>query len=419
MDINGRRIFICLAFLLLSVLACDFDIGGLTGGPSEAEQTLQAIQIEQTIAALEQPAEAAQGAVEAAPTATKEIIHSIIPDEPGWVSQWWNETDSTNTASQKRANGGDFFNQNLFERPFTTQEMDYRPDVDLIRVEISQDTTFYYFLLHLSGLNPTTSILSAYYGVELDIDRDSRGDVLLWALGDGSTEWSIADVFVYNDANDDVGGARPLMAEAPNYSGDSYEKLFFSIDHLDDPDTAWVRVDPSDSTVIQLAVKKSVLGNATAFLWNGWADDGVKDPTMFDYNDFFTLAEAGSPIHGTADYPLKDLYLTDNTCRLPFGFEPTGNETNICYVPEPEPEPEPQQPCDCASYENYTFINDQECCIYCGYSWSGTQEFPCYVPGPAPPCDCASFENRTFIEDESCCLYCGFNWSDTPEFPCY
>ena len=78
---------------------------------------------------------------------------------------------------------------------------------------------------------------------------------------------------------------------------------------------------------MQLAIKKSPLNNATTFLWNGWADDGVSDPMKFDYNDFFTLAEAGSPLSGTSDYPLKALYLTDNTCRLAFGFEATGNET--------------------------------------------------------------------------------------------
>lgn len=383
MDIHRRRIFICFSVLLFVVLACDFNFGGL-GEPSEAEQTLQAIYLQQTVEAIEQSGETAQEAAEEEAATAIEIKHTTIPGQPGWVSQYWIETNSASTADQKRANGGDYLNQNLLERPFSAEEMVYRPDVDLVRVEISQDQTFYYFMLYLSDVNPDTNLLSAYYGVELDISRDGRGDLLLWALGDGSTEWRITDVFVYQDANNDVGGSRPLLAEAPNYSGDSYEKLLFSPDHLDDPDAAWKRVDPADDSVIQLAIKKSVLGNATAFMWNGWTDDGVKDPAMFDYNDFFTLTEAGSPIGGAADYPLKDLYLTDNTCRLAYGFEPTGNETGLCYVPEPAatdepPEPpEPEPPCDCASYENRTFIMDEACCIYCGYNWDGTPEFPCY-----------------------------------------
>jgi hypothetical protein len=354
-------ISVCIALLLVTAACEIFPDAGTSS--SDAERTLQAIYIQQTIEALEQPADTNQ--------------------QPGWVSQWWVETNSASTADQKRANGGDYLNQNLLERPFTTEEMVYRPDVDLVRVEISKDSTFYYFMLYLSDVNSETNMLSAYYGIELDISRDGRGDFLLWALGDGSTEWSITDVFIYQDANDDVGGSRPLLAEAPNYSGDSYEKLLFSPDHLDDPDAAWKRVDPADDTVIQLAIKKSVLGNAEAFMWNAWADDGVKDPTKFDYNDFFTLTEAGSPIGGAADYPLKDLYLTDNTCRLAYGFEPTGNETGLCYVPEPAataepPEPDdPPPPCDCGGA--CMDFDDQFCCEYCGCSWLVSQEFTeCY-----------------------------------------
>lgn len=378
-----RRAFFYLPALLFIALACGISFDG-SNGASAAEQTLQAIYVGQTVDALEQSAEIFQEADGEEATATIEITHTTIPGEPGWVSQWWQETNSSSTASQKRANGGDYLNQNLLERPFTSGEMMYRPDVDLIRVELSQDPTFYYFLLHLSGVNTETNMLSAYYGVELDISRDGRGDLLLWALGDGSTEWRITDVFVYQDANNDVGGARPMLAEAPNYSGDSYEGLLFSLDHLGDPDAAWKRVDPEDASVIQLAIKKSMLDNATTFMWNAWADDGLRDPTEFDYNDFYTLAQAGSPLSGASDYPLKDLYLVDNTCRLAYGFEPTGSEPGVCFVPEPTATPrptetdEPEPPCVCSSYENYTYITDEECCIYCGYKWSGTSEFPCY-----------------------------------------
>jgi hypothetical protein len=384
MDIRMRKYFIYLSFLLIVVLACDLSIGG----PSEAEQTLQAIYLQETVEAiqlLDEPSPTTEQEV-IIPTATIEVTHTIIPGQPGWVSQWWMENNSKNTAAQKRANGGDFFNQNLLERPFTAVDMEYRPDVDIVRVELSQDPTFYYFLLHMSGVNPENNILSAYYGVEMDIDRDGRNDLLLWARGDGDTDWNITDVYIYQDGNDDVGGARPFLTEAPNYDGDSYERVVFSPDHMDDPDAAWKRVDPADDSVMQLAIKKSVMDDAAAFLWNGWADDGVKDPTQFDYNDFFTLHEAGSPISGAADYPLKDLFLTDNTCRLAFGYEPTGGEANLCNAPDPDipeepsaPAPPPDAPpCDCASYANKTFIMDEACCVYCGHNWSGTSEFPCY-----------------------------------------
>jgi len=378
------RILIAVIAVMVITMACEISFGGGDKEPetSPAEETLQAIYIEQTVQAAVGDAQQDTDN-EAAPeaTATKEIVHSITPDNPGWISQWWMDTNSKATASQKRANGGDYFNVNLLERPFTANDMEYRPDIDLIKVELSQDQNFYYFLLHMSGKNPGSNTLDGWYGVEFDLDRDGRGDVLLWAKADGSTDWSIEDVLVYKDNNSDVGGARPLASDAPNYSGDSYETIVFSLDNLSDPDAAWKRTSPNDSSVMQLAIKKSLLNNASVFMWNGWADNGVMNPENFDYNDFFTLAEAGSPLGGTSNYPLKDLYLTDNTCRLPYGFDATGNEPGVCYVPEPEPTKKPTDvppPCNCDEYENRTFINDEACCEYCGFTWGGTQEFPCY-----------------------------------------
>ena len=328
-------------------------------------------------------AEAAPVQEEAAPqpTATIQVTHSITPGTPGWVSQWWMDTDSSSTASQNRANGGDYLNQNLLERSFTAQEMTYRPDVDLSRVEISQDNTFYYFVLHLDGVHAGNGMLSAFYGVELDLDKDGRGDLLLWARGDGSTTWNIKDVFVYSDENNDVGGIRPMLADAPSSGLDGYEKALFSPENLNDPDAAWKRVDPSDNTVIQLAIKKSLMNNASTFMWSAWADDGVIDPGKFDYNDQYTLAEAGSPISGAGDYPLKAIFLADNTCRLAYGYEETSDAAWLCQraapTPEPiiaEPEEEDEPPCTCPL--TGPLSPTRQCCEYCGFTWGGTMNSP-------------------------------------------
>ncbi|MBI9045933.1 MAG: hypothetical protein JEZ06_15680 [Anaerolineaceae bacterium] len=435
MSFRKRTLFILLIIIMIIIMACNMSLADQ--GESEAEKTLQAIYVQQS---LEPPTQAAQitpeeivqeptatvePTAEEIPdtpqeaTATVEIVHTTIPGKPGWVSQWWMDTSSKSTASQNRANGGDNLNQNLLERPFTAQDMLYHPDVDLQRIEISQDSTFYYFLIYLSGLNSDLNILSAHYGVEIDINRDGRGNVLLWVKGDDNKEWNIDNVFVYRDTNTDVGGSHPIQADAPDYSGDSYDELLFSPDHLNDPDAAWKRVDPANTNVIQLALKKSLLNNAATFMWNGWADDGVSDPTMFDYNDFFTLSEAGSPIKNSANYPLKDLYLVDNTCRLAYGFEPTGDEAGVCPISEAGPTPNPETPpCVCIDFPNYTFIDDPECCVQCGFIWYGTAEFACGPPDETPPCTCSDYPNNTYVEDAECCEFCGYNWSGSQEFPC-
>jgi hypothetical protein len=69
-------------------------------------------------------------------------------------------------------------------------------------------------------------------------------------------------------------------------------------------------------------------------------DGYVGEPAFFDYNDYFTSAEAGSPVSGSSTYPLKELALVDNTCRWSVGFEPTGNEPGVCFTP-PTPTPIP------------------------------------------------------------------------------
>jgi hypothetical protein len=72
------------------------------------------------------------------------------------------------------------------------------------------------------------------------------------------------------------------------------------------------------------------------------------DWSMFEFNDHFTLEQAGSPLKEDAkNYPLKALWGVDNTCRMPSGFTPsTGSMPGLCpnYEPVPSKPNAPQQP---------------------------------------------------------------------------
>jgi hypothetical protein len=105
-----------------------------------------------------------------------------------------------------------------------------------------------------------------------------------------------------------------------------------------DPDMAWVRIS-ADS--LQFAFKKSLIG--TKFMLGVLADAGFKDPEKLDYVDRFPITEAGSSVKDNPNYPLKELFLVDNTCREAFGFEATGYEPQICPV-EPTPTKAPRVP---------------------------------------------------------------------------
>jgi hypothetical protein len=139
------------------------------------------------------------------------------------------------------------------------------------------------------------------------------------------------NVTAFKDSARKVGGARPMSSDAPaGYVG--YDQKIFSLENLGDPDAAWGRVSPKGSSMVEIAFKRSLIGGSGQFLWSVWADDGVKDPEKFDYNDHFTLAEAGSS-YKDANYPLKALSLVDSTCREVFNVTPTGDIPGLCALP--------------------------------------------------------------------------------------
>jgi len=370
---KSKRLIIFIALLLLISIACGvtFDTGGeKTGAEAEVEQTLQAVFAQYTLEAMTAENANPPAVVEQAPAASEEppvptdIPHTIIPGNPGSPDQKKDEIDTSNTAGQKIALGDSFRLGNL-ERPFTMDVMDYKKENDLLYIELSEDDDFFIFSLEIVGPGDD-GFLSAYYGIEFDTDRDGRGDVLLWAKGGDHPEWSIDDVMVMRDSNDDVGGSRPVLPD--NDDGDGYDEVLFSIDVLNDPDAAWQRVD---GNVIQLAIKKGMAGGSR-FFWKAWADSGLADPAKFDYNDTMSEEQAGSPNENSDLYPIADLNLMDSTCWVAYKYEATGKELGGCYQLQPTAVPSPTKKpgCNCStSCSGRT----QACCESCGGScfWIG------------------------------------------------
>jgi hypothetical protein len=235
------------------------------------------------------------------------------------------DADSSLRASEKRAVSGDKILDNLYERPFTSKTMLYQPDLNILKVSIAGDADFYYFTITLDGLDPATKTLTGTYGIEFDRTKTGRGDLLVRA-GTLKEEWSLENVHAYIDQNKDVGGYKPIVGEE-GFKGNGYETEV----KLEGDKVAYARTVPGDPPIVQIAVSKVLMGNAAEFLWGGWADGGVNDPKLFDYNDNFGPDAAGSPINTAKEYPLKGLYSMDNTCRLPFGFEPPmGTVPGMC-----------------------------------------------------------------------------------------
>ncbi|HVN16434.1 MAG TPA: hypothetical protein VMT73_11885, partial [Anaerolineales bacterium] len=240
---------------------------------------------------------------------------------PASADSQTNDADSSVTASELRANGGDDFTYGTFERPFNGGQMNvYYPDIDITHAQLSEDKQWGYVTIRLAGLRGGS--LLGNYGIEFDLDVNGRGDLLITTLAPG-TDWSTNGVRIWQDKNGDVGNNVPYISDPPQ-TGDGYETLLFDQGNGDLPDLAWSRIDPNDPKSVQIAFQLKVINNDPVFAWTAWASRDSFKPAWFDYNDHFTAAEAGSPLKGDSLYPLKALAGVDNTCRMPFGFQTPG-----------------------------------------------------------------------------------------------
>ena len=326
-----------LIFLTLLILACS--LPG-TVAPPDSTVVRDAVAGTQTALALAMPPETTSVPSIVASTPTPAIVHQTTPGEPPThYESWIIDRDSSSTAPQRAANGGENFSVNLYERPFNANTMDiYYPDLDIKVARLDRSGTWVYVEIEMVNVNQKGG-MNGNYGVELDLDVDGRGDWLILASQPKAT-WSTEGVRVWTDSNNDVGNDYPVYSDPPQH-GNGYDQLFFDQGNNPDPDIAWARVSPQNPAIIQLALKNSLIANDNYFMWGAWTDQGVFNPAFYDYNDHFTHDEAGSPLPGLQKYyPLKALFEVDNTCREAIGFVLVGDEPGACPVaPAPTPVP--------------------------------------------------------------------------------
>jgi hypothetical protein len=243
------------------------------------------------------------------------------------------DVDSSPNAYRQMVSGGDVFVNNQYERPFNTGPMDkYFPYLDIVDTQGFKDDTWGYATITLQDTDADGG-LPAQYGVELDLDKDGRGDWLIRASGLSSTEWARQGVQAWSDADADVGGVAILAADSKARGGTGHEALVFDQGNGDLTDGAWARIRADDPRTVELAFKLEMLGSPASYAMGAWAGTNV-DPAMFDYHDRMSHAQAGSPNLGYEVYPLKDMAEIDNTCRLAIGFAPTGKEPGLCATVE-------------------------------------------------------------------------------------
>src|SRR5688572_20841298 len=72
------------------------------------------------------------------------VTHETIPSEGITDRATAHDNDNALSFDKRVVRSGDEFFRNRFERPFTANEMDYLPDLDIVNFSITSDDTFFY-----------------------------------------------------------------------------------------------------------------------------------------------------------------------------------------------------------------------------------------------------------------------------------
>jgi hypothetical protein len=292
------------------------------------------------------------------------LQHELVPISlPSERSNQAGDNDSSETASRRYPPGGDRFSRGTYERPFNANTMDvYFPYLDIVNTQVFEDDTWLFASITLRGRDQDQS-LPGQYMMEIDQNRDGRGDWLVGVTNPASTDWSSEGVQVWQDSNDDVGGNAAYLADDnPPYS-DGYDLLVYDQGQGSQPDAAYARISEGDPQTVLLAIQKALFDGDTRLLVGMWTGNDL-DPALFDLNDHFTHEQAGAADPGLEIYyPIKAIAEMDNSCRMAVGFQPTGAEPGLCPVAAPPGAPGCQlSPGSCGPG---TFFNSANCsCDY-------------------------------------------------------
>lgn len=220
--------------------------------------------------------------------------------------------------------GGDRFTFNRFERPFSSRTSAYYADLDIVSLSVLMDQEWVVGRIRLEELPDSSE--KDRFAMELDVDRDNRGDFLIITTLPASTEWSTATVRVYEDRNNDVGGVLPGVTDESAVRGDGFETQISN-------DFAAARLSPTRPETVEISFPRSLLPSPGQFLVSFWAGRELLEPSTAYLNDWFTQAEAGATDPSMSYYRVKAVAEIDNTCRIAVGFAPAGTEVNLCTPP--------------------------------------------------------------------------------------
>ena len=273
-----------------------------------------------------------------------EQTHILKPANPVGREQTIHDQVNKNYASQRRAYGGDEYKVGRFERPFD-QTMAYLGYLDIVKsTMVRTDPTFIYITIQVA--DPVASAVEqpAFFGLELDLNRDGRSRYLIRGTRPLDEKWTSAGMDVWESTTSALPLAE-ISTGIPVTGSFGFDRDLLLDGKGHDIDMAWIRLKPGLADTVEIAFKNSLVGGEKgAFIWRPFTDGAPFAPGLYDLQNSFTLEQAGSPISGETYYPLKAVYAVDNTCRVASGFDATGKEPGLCPLPPPPEKPSQPEP---------------------------------------------------------------------------
>ncbi len=253
------------------------------------------------------------------------------------------------------SNSCDQWEINYFERPVNQDNGDYLPQLDIVQSEFGQDENWHYARIYLFTDGYDDIVLDGIYAIEIDLDLDAKGDILISVESPSSFSpdtWVVDGVRVWLDKNNDVGGPTAMQADT-SFEGDGYEELIFDQGVGQDPDLAWAKTYSTLPGLVEISFKSSLLGDVDSFEWWTWAMKEDLGADKYDPVDY---------------YQVNSIYYLDNTCGWIFG-DRYQNLPNLCTVisspvissPSESCQPETPPIDPCAKWDPDTCSWDYSC----------------------------------------------------------
>jgi hypothetical protein len=237
---------------------------------------------------------------------------------------------------------------------------EYFANLDIVEARAGFDDTFLYVSIRMAGLGEHTSNgaivnkgLAYRYGFRLALEEDGGGGLLVTSSQPAfqnkpPTTYGSLATYIHRDLNGDVGGTgrsvtkQDLQAEV---GGNGYERVVASDGRkLSGERVLWVRIHPTDRTVVEFALKYKSVGLTEANLANipyleFEANKGLKDPANYLWNDEYTKSEAGSPYRAATGnlsefgtQGLGNIYELDTLSGGPIAPPPVGENSLSGFV---------------------------------------------------------------------------------------